>query len=78
MSWNPEQYLKFVDARRRPALDLLARLGDISPGSIVDLGCGAGNVTQLLAERGVIVARRTVNKYRDRGKMLSSRQRRTA
>lgn len=51
MSWNPEQYLKFADARRRPARDLLARLGGISPCSIVDLGCGAGNVTQLLAER---------------------------
>lgn len=50
MSWDPEQYLKFVEARRRPALDLIVRLGGKSPSVIVDLGCGAGNVTRLLAE----------------------------
>lgn len=51
MSWNPAQYLRFADARLRPALDLLARLGETEPRRIVDLGCGAGNVTRLLAER---------------------------
>ncbi|KFB69892.1 methyltransferase domain-containing protein [Candidatus Accumulibacter vicinus] len=51
MNWNPEQYLTFADARQRPALDLLARLDFRSASRIVDLGCGAGNVTQLLAER---------------------------
>lgn len=51
MSWTPGQYLRFADARLRPALDLLARLGDFQPRRIVDLGCGAGNVTRLLAER---------------------------
>jgi trans-aconitate 2-methyltransferase len=50
MSWDPSQYLKFSDARKRPALDLLARLADRPPGRIVDLGCGAGNITRLLAE----------------------------
>ncbi|MCP5247184.1 MAG: methyltransferase domain-containing protein [Candidatus Accumulibacter sp.] len=50
MNWNPEQYLKFVEARRRPALDLIARLGGKSPSRIVDLGCGAGNITRLLAD----------------------------
>ena len=50
MNWDPEQYLKFVEARRRPALDLIARLGGICPKSIVDLGCGAGNITRLLAD----------------------------
>jgi len=50
MSWDPEQYLKFVEARRRPALDLIARLGGSCPRNVVDLGCGAGNITRLLAE----------------------------
>lgn len=35
-------------------------------------------IGEMLAERGVIVARRTVNKYRDKTKLLSSRKRRMA
>ena len=35
-------------------------------------------IAKILAERGVIVARRTVNKYRDKTRLLSSRSRRTA
>ncbi len=35
-------------------------------------------IAAMLAERGIHVARRTVNKYRDRGKLLSSRIRRSA
>lgn len=35
-------------------------------------------IAQMLAKKGVIVARRTVNKYRDRTKLLSSRKRRSA
>ncbi|HEY3731452.1 MAG TPA: methyltransferase domain-containing protein [Steroidobacteraceae bacterium] len=51
MSWNPEQYLKFSQPRLRPALDLLARVPADDPASVYDLGCGAGNVTALLAQR---------------------------
>jgi RNA polymerase sigma-54 factor len=35
-------------------------------------------IAKILAKKGVVVARRTVNKYRDRTKLLSSRKRRTA
>jgi trans-aconitate 2-methyltransferase len=51
MAWNPEQYLKFAQPRLRPAIDLLARIPAANPAHVVDLGCGAGNVTRLLAER---------------------------
>ena len=49
--WDPAQYLKFGDFRLRPALDLLARVDLSQPGFVVDLGCGAGNVTSWLARR---------------------------
>ena len=39
------------------------------------IGC---SIAYHLAKRGVHVARRTVNKYRDRTKLLSSRKRRSA
>ena len=51
MSWEPEQYLKYASERLRPALDLMARIDLAAPRSVVDLGCGAGNVTRILAQR---------------------------
>ena len=50
-SWDPSQYLKFAGPRARPALDLLNRVELDSPGAVFDLGCGAGNVTRMLARR---------------------------
>lgn len=51
MTWNPAQYLQYEDARLRPALDLLSRIPLEHPSTVVDLGCGAGNVAQWLARR---------------------------
>lgn len=51
MTWNPDRYLQFSDERLRPAVDLLARIPLAQPIQVVDLGCGAGNVTRLLASR---------------------------
>lgn len=51
MSWDPQRYLEFEDHRLRPAIDLAARIAVDAPRTVVDLGCGAGNVTRLLARR---------------------------
>jgi trans-aconitate 2-methyltransferase len=51
MTWDPSQYLKFDDLRTRPALDLLARIPEIDPATIWDLGCGTGTITSMLADR---------------------------
>jgi trans-aconitate 2-methyltransferase len=51
MAWDPAQYEKFKKERARPFFDLLAQLDDISPRSIVDLGCGTGELTAELAKK---------------------------
>lgn len=50
-SWDPERYLTFADERGRPFLDLLTRVEASEPREVVDLGCGPGNLTALLAQR---------------------------
>jgi trans-aconitate 2-methyltransferase len=52
-SWDPDRYLVYADERGRPFLDLLARIDAAPPRRVVDLGCGPGNLTGLLAERFV-------------------------
>lgn len=51
MAWSPNQYLKFSEPRFRPAQDLIGRISIEAPSTIYDLGCGPGNVTQLLLDR---------------------------
>jgi trans-aconitate 2-methyltransferase len=50
-TWDPERYLAYADERGRPFVELLARIGAADPASVVDLGCGPGNLTRLLTER---------------------------
>jgi len=50
-TWDPDRYLTYADERDRPFVDLIARIGARDPGTIVDLGCGPGNLTRLLTER---------------------------
>jgi trans-aconitate 2-methyltransferase len=54
--WDPAQYQRYGDERSRAFLELLLRIdaaradgGD--PSSVVDLGCGPGPLTRLLADR---------------------------
>lgn len=49
--WDPDRYLAFADERARPFAELLARVGAGDPRSVVDLGCGTGDLTRRLAER---------------------------
>ena len=49
--WNPDQYLKFADERTQPCRDLVARIAVPQVRTVIDLGCGPGNSTQVLADR---------------------------
>lgn len=48
--WDPEQYERFRAERSRPFFDLLTRIPDRSYKTIVDLGCGTGDLTSILGE----------------------------
>ncbi len=55
-SWDPDRYLTYADERGRPFVDLVSRIDPSSSDrheirTVVDLGCGPGNLTALLAER---------------------------
>jgi trans-aconitate 2-methyltransferase len=49
--WDAALYQRFGGERARPFFDLLARVGAELPGYVVDMGCGPGNLTAMLAER---------------------------
>jgi trans-aconitate 2-methyltransferase len=51
MQWDPAQYARFGDERSRPFFDLVSQIGAAEPSSVVDLGCGSGELTAALAAR---------------------------
>lgn len=51
MRWDPEQYGRYAGERGRPFLDLLSRVAARDPRRVIDIGCGPGTMTGLLANR---------------------------
>ena len=51
LDWNPALYGRYEDERTRPAAELLARVPLSGATLAVDLGCGPGNSTELVARR---------------------------
>ena len=49
--WSAAQYLKFADERTQPAVDLAGRIQRDGAETVVDVGCGPGNSTHVLAQR---------------------------
>lgn len=49
--WDPQQYLEFEHERTQPSIDLVARIPVEDPQTIIDIGCGPGNSTQILRKR---------------------------
>jgi trans-aconitate 2-methyltransferase len=50
-TWDPSQYHRFAAERRRPFDDLLGLLQPVPGGTVVDLGCGTGELTAELHRR---------------------------
>lgn len=48
--WDSDQYLKFQKERTQASVDLASRVELKNPKQIVDVGCGPGNSTEVIAK----------------------------
>ena len=74
---NPTECVSF-DVFFKPALRVQKMIEEILQHENPNHPMSDETISHMLAKRGIHVARRTVNKYRDRTKLLSSRKRRSA
>lgn len=51
MTWSAKQYSTFENERTRPVRDLVAAIPIPDARTAIDLGCGPGNSTEVLAQR---------------------------
>lgn len=51
MTWSAQQYSQFEAERTRPVRDLVAAIPNTEVQTAIDLGCGPGNSTEVLAQR---------------------------
>ncbi len=51
MSWNPELYHKFQSERFAPFEDLMSLIVVREGLTVIDLGCGTGELTEMLSDR---------------------------
>jgi trans-aconitate 2-methyltransferase len=51
VSWDPQVYGRYAAERARPFVDLVTRVAAERPATVVDLGCGTGELTASLARR---------------------------
>jgi trans-aconitate 2-methyltransferase len=65
MRWDPAQYGRFSAQRGRPFFDLVTQVGAVAPATVVDLGCGPGDLTLTLAERWPRAAVRGIDASRE-------------
>lgn len=49
--WDSDQYLRFAAERTQPAIDLARRIAVPAARDVLDVGCGPGNSTEVLAAR---------------------------
>ncbi|MEZ0130497.1 trans-aconitate methyltransferase, partial [Flavobacterium sp. LBUM151] len=51
MPWNPEIYNKFKNIRYQPFYDLIDFIKPMETMKAIDLGCGTGEQTAILADK---------------------------